>query len=61
MSKNADHMFDRIQAAFKRHTWTIVEDKVSIVPAQLGNDAGFIGAAAVAWDGDRRNALVMAK
>lgn len=56
-----DFLFDRIQASFKRQTWTIVDDQVRIVPAELGNDAGFIGAAAVAWDGDRRAALVMAK
>lgn len=56
-----DFLFDRIRAAFKRQTWTIVDDKVKIVSAVLGNDAGFIGAAAVAWDGERRGALVTAK
>lgn len=52
-----DFLFDRIRAAFKRHSWTIVEDRVEIVPAKLGNDAGVIGAAAVAWDAYRSGEL----
>jgi glucokinase len=56
-----EFLFSRIREAYNRHTWTILKDKVRIVPAELGNDAGFIGAAAVAWDGHRRGALVNAK
>jgi glucokinase len=55
-----DFLFSRIRKAFDHHTWKIIKDKVTIVPAELGNDAGFIGAAAVAWDGDRHGALVLA-
>lgn len=44
-----DQLFNRVRSAFRANTWTVVESRVEIVPAQLGNDAGFIGAAAVAW------------
>lgn len=56
-----EFLFERIRTSYQRQTWTILDDKVAIVPAELGNDAGFIGAAAVAWDGERRKALVLAK
>ena len=46
-------LFDRVRAAFLSHTWKMVKPQVQIVPALLGNDAGFIGAAAVAWDAFR--------
>jgi glucokinase len=45
-----DYLFDQIRAEFHRQSWTILKDHVEIVPSTLGNDAGFIGAAAVAWD-----------
>ncbi len=48
-----DYLFDLIRDAFDRNTWKLVKDHVKIVPAELGNDAGFIGAAAVAWDAKR--------
>ncbi|MCE9592223.1 MAG: ROK family glucokinase [Planctomycetes bacterium] len=48
-----DMLFDRVRSAFRANTWTVVESKVEIVPALLGNDAGFIGAAAVARNGHR--------
>ncbi|MBI1370515.1 MAG: ROK family protein [Planctomycetes bacterium] len=35
----------RVRASFMKHTWRIVEPKVIITTATLGNDAGFIGAA----------------
>ncbi|MCC7193543.1 MAG: ROK family protein [Phycisphaeraceae bacterium] len=44
------YLFDRVRAAFTDHSWKMVPTKMQIVPAQLGNDAGFIGAAAVAWE-----------
>lgn len=46
-----NHLFDRVRAAYKANSWTVVESKVELVPALLGNDAGFIGAAAVAKAG----------
>ncbi|MAE62752.1 MAG: hypothetical protein CMJ18_00650 [Phycisphaeraceae bacterium] len=49
-----DFLFDRIRRSFSDHDWDLVAPQVRIVPATLGNDAGFIGAAAVAWDHDRR-------
>jgi glucokinase len=58
MTLAGDFLFDRIRAAFKRHSWTIVEDRVEIVPATLGNDAGVIGAAAVAWDAYKSGELM---
>lgn len=45
-----DQLFDRVRAAFRAHDWHVVETRAQLVPALLGNDAGFIGAAAVAWD-----------
>lgn len=50
------YLFDRVRSSFAEHTWKMVPPKVQIVPAQLGNDAGFIGAAAVAWDAHRAGA-----
>lgn len=58
MTLAGDFLFDRIRAAFKRHSWTIVADRVEIVPATLGNDAGVIGAAAVAWDAYKSGELM---
>lgn len=55
-----EFLFSRIRESFARRTWKIVKDQVRIVPAELGNDAGFIGAAAVAWDGHKRGKLVLA-
>ena len=45
-----DFLFDKIRAAFDDHTWSYGSKGVQIVPARLGNDAGVIGAAGVAWD-----------
>ena len=45
-----DFLFDQLRAEFHRQSWRILKDHVEIVPSTLGNDAGFIGAAAVAWD-----------
>jgi len=50
MTLAGDFLFDRIRAAFNRHRWNVAEDRVQIGPATLGNDAGVIGAAGVAWD-----------
>ena len=44
-----DQLFAMVRQEFQKRTWKVAEDRVRIVPAQLGNDAGFIGAAGVAW------------
>ena len=48
-----DALFNAIRTAYREHNWKMVDTPVQIVPAALGNDAGFIGAAAVAWDADQ--------
>ena len=45
-----DELFDRVRKVFDQFTWSIGSPLPQIVPSQLGNDAGFIGAAAVARD-----------
>ncbi len=50
MILSGDFLFDRIRAGFMKYDWKILEPRVKIVPAELGNDAGIVGAAAVAWD-----------
>lgn len=45
-----DMLFDQIRSVVRENWWNMNEPRVRIVPAELGNDAGFIGAAAVAWD-----------
>jgi len=45
-----DDLFDRVRKVFADFTWHIESPLPKIVPSQLGNDAGFIGAAAVARD-----------
>jgi len=52
-----DYLFDLVRVEFKRQTWQLLDEKVQIVPAQLGNDAGFIGSAAVARDARQRGRL----
>ncbi len=41
-------LFDRVRAAYREQTWTVAPPALNIVPAQLGYDAGVIGAAALA-------------
>ena len=53
MALAGDTLFDLVRSAFDRRTWSVAKDKVQIVRARLGNDAGFIGAAAVARDAHR--------
>ncbi len=45
-----DYLTDRVRSAFEAHDWAMAGRRVRIMPAQLGSDAGLIGAAAVAWD-----------
>jgi glucokinase len=49
-----DYLFEQLRAEFARQTWNVLKDQVQIVPSKLGNDAGFIGAAAVAWAAHQR-------
>ena len=53
MILSGDQLFVPLREQFKKQSWKVVEDHVQIVPSTLGNDAGFIGAAAVAWDAHR--------
>jgi glucokinase len=50
MALAGEFLFDRIRAHIRAQDWSITPWRASIVGARLGNDAGFIGAAAVAWD-----------
>ena len=49
MILSGDFLFERIRKAFAENTWSAAADHVRIEPALLGNDAGVIGAGAVAW------------
>ncbi len=53
MILSGDQLFVPLREQFKKQSWKVVEEHVQIVPSTLGNDAGFIGAAAVAWDAHR--------
>ena len=51
-------LFDRVRTAYASNCWHQMDtDHMRIVPAVLGNDAGLIGAAAVAWDADKTGRL----
>ena len=52
-----DLLFNRVRRAIGDLNWNVGEIKARIVPAVLGNDAGFIGAAAVAWDAHQSGRL----
>ncbi len=49
MVQAGEFLIDRVREAFTSRSWAIMKDHVRIVGAALGNDAGIIGAAAVAW------------
>jgi glucokinase len=57
MIKAGEFLFERVRGAYEFHDWTLSPSHVQIVPALLGNDAGFIGAAAVAADAHQRGTL----
>ena len=57
MILSGDFLFDRVRRVFAEHTWTAAADRVRITPAALGNDAGVIGAGAVAWDAHQAGRL----
>lgn len=48
MAEAGAQLFDRVHEHFAKLTWRIAPDHPEIVPAELGNDAGMIGAAALA-------------
>ena len=52
-----DYLFNQIRSAFTDHDWRMDRSQVRIVPARLGNDAGVIGAAAVARQAYRAGRL----
>ena len=49
MAEAGAFLFDRVVKHFKDRTWSLCDDAPEIVPAQLGYDAGVIGAAGLAW------------
>ena len=60
MTLAGDFLFDRIRRTVREENWTMVQLQTEIAPAQLGNDAGMIGAAAVARDAADRGVLPQA-
>lgn len=52
-----DYLIDLVRSSFAEQTWKINKEKVQIAVARLGNDAGIIGAAGVAWDAHRTGKL----
>lgn len=48
LSNSGGQLLDRVKAHFRKHTWSLHNDAPEIVLAQLGGDAGFIGAAMLA-------------
>jgi len=49
MTKAGDDLMEPLTRHFRRLHWSIAEPQTRISIARLGNDAGAIGAAAVAW------------
>jgi len=45
VSKAGEFLFEQIREVFKRYAPEVAQEGVEIVPAQLGNDAGVVGAA----------------
>lgn len=50
MTKAGDSLMTPLMKHFNRLHWTATETMTSIVLSQLGNDAGVIGSAGLAWD-----------
>jgi glucokinase len=50
MTQAGDDLLKPIQRHFREQNWTMLETKTTLAIAALGNDAGAIGAAGVAWD-----------
>jgi glucokinase len=55
MAMAGDALLSRIKQHFDAQNWHAAPNAVSLEIAQLGNDAGLIGAAAIAWDANRND------
>ncbi len=51
LANTGEQLLDPVRRAFASQRWHLHDDSPDIVPAQLGYDAGLIGAAACAWRG----------
>jgi len=49
MAKAGEALMEPLRRHFLRDHWKLTEPKTALALAQLGNDAGVIGAAGVAW------------
>ena len=54
MAEAGDFLLERVRRHFAALNWKMTETKMEIVLATLGNDAGMIGAAALARDASRQ-------
>ena len=50
LAKAGDDLLEPVREHFSRLDWKLTEPQTEIVIASLGNDAGVIGAAGVAWE-----------
>jgi len=49
MAKAGDDLLDPLREHFRREHWNLAEIRTALALASLGNDAGVLGAAGVAW------------
>jgi len=49
MANAGEELMGPLRARFERLTWNLADNRTSLALASLGNDAGVIGAAGVAW------------
>ena len=54
MAKAGDELMGPLMKHFRRLHWRLTEPRTTISLSRLGNDAGFIGAAGVAWQAIRK-------
>jgi glucokinase len=58
MTQAGDDLLDPIRRHFREQNWTMLETQTTLAIATLGNDAGAIGAAGVAWNAfDPKNSI----
>lgn len=55
MALAGDSLLTRIRSHFEAQNWHAAPNRVKLEIAELGNDAGLIGAAAIAWDSCRND------
>jgi glucokinase len=55
MALAGDALLTRINKHFVEQNWHAAPNRVKLEIAKLGNDAGLIGAAAIAWDSCRND------